>query len=91
MSTKDINGGAKRNQYGALLPEVNANQLGSYAGSIKTKTDKFENTYQRAMPNTTSKNRSQIFDHVDGGIDRLYNKQKENLPSVSVSHQGITR
>ena len=90
LSTKDINGGIKKNQFGAKLPEVNANQLASYAGSIKTKPDKFENMYQRAMPNTTSKNRSQIFDHVDPGIDRVYNIQKENMP-VSVSHQGITR
>ena len=41
----------------------------SYAGQIKAKKDKFENGYENRDQVPYSKNRSQIFDHVDPSLE----------------------
>ena len=58
LSTHDINGGIRRNQYGAKL-EINQDNIYQKAGQVKMKNDKiYQNGYEKFIPNTETKNRS---------------------------------
>ena len=57
LSTHDINGGIKRNQYGAVL-HSDHNLEGKAAGGQVAKFDKYGSNYERHIPDTSTKNRS---------------------------------
>ena len=58
LSTYDINGGVKKNQYGARL-QMDEKYTNQSAGAIKLRQDKiYQNGYQKFVPNTETKNRS---------------------------------
>lgn len=74
LSTHDINGGVKKNQFGQKM-YLDANRdPNAYAGQVKPKKDKFENNYENVIPSTYSKNRSQVFDHIDPSLEKMYQK-----------------
>jgi hypothetical protein len=49
------------------------------------KADKiFQNGYEKFTPSTESKNRSQIFSHINSNFENNYKPDKENLPHVDL-------
>jgi hypothetical protein len=57
LTTHDINGGVKRNQYGAKVT-LDQNLQSKPAGGQIAKHDKYGSNYDRHIPDITSKNRS---------------------------------
>jgi hypothetical protein len=46
--------------------------MGKVAGGQKQKYDKFGSNYEKHIPDTTSKNRSQVFSHVNDNFEKMY-------------------
>ena len=52
--------------------------MGKAAGGQVQKNDKYGSNYERQYPDTTSRNRSQVFAHVNENFEKMYG-QKENM------------